>query len=414
MITSVKTLLDSGTVWKVAGRTWTPEMVALQIFLALKESVEKRRGADELKEAVVAVPIGFSAGKRAALRRAARMAGIEIKGFISEPTAAMFCHYGDLGHHTRLAVFDWGGGTLDISVLENRNGRVKELATAGLKLGGDDIDRLMAERVHSKVAGRRGKAIPFDEMPPPARDKMLAACEQAKKDFTWDDRVEISILDYGALGNVHLSLDIESFSAWIRPAIDRAIQCFEDCIRQAGLNLAGLDCILMVGGSVNFRPLSERVAEIWEGKEVYPEDSDWSVARGAASLSVRPGGHLLAQTIGVTMSDGSLYPLLREGDTVEPGDCTPATFALVEDEPAANFIFADDRGNTLGYMNVPTFGFFREKIEVRPRIDENLVLHVRTRNLNKSSRTAREWCYESLRMDYQLPVTGLEVAEDEP
>ncbi|MGB9804131.1 Hsp70 family protein, partial [Desulfofundulus sp.] len=102
VITSVKTLLDSGTIWNIAGRTWTPEMVAAQVFLALKDRVRKRTGEDLLKEALVAIPVGFPAGKRVALREAARLAGIEIKSFISEPTAALFCHYKEVGHYTRI------------------------------------------------------------------------------------------------------------------------------------------------------------------------------------------------------------------------------------------------------------------------------------------------------------------------
>jgi molecular chaperone DnaK len=413
VITSVKTLLDSGTIWNIAGRTWTPEMVAAQVFLALKDRVRKRIGEDLLKEAVVAVPVGFPAGKRVALREAARLAGIEIKSFISEPTAALFCHYGEVGHYTRIGVFDWGGGTLDVSVIENRNGRVKELATAGLNVAGDYIDRLMAEWMHGRIIKKMGLQVSFNEMPPEARDKMLAACEQAKRDLTWDERAEIQFVNYGEIEYVHESINFDDFSGLITPVVDQAVHCFENCIRQAGMSITQLDCILMVGGSVNLRPLSERIAKSWNGKEVYPPDSDWSVARGAARLSVCPGKHLLAQTVGIIMSDGSLYPLLKEGQPVALEECTSATFALVEDEPAANLVFSDGEERVLGYLNVPAFGFFREKIEVSAQIDRDLILRVKARSLNRTARTTREWHYNALRVDYQLPVTRIEVTDDE-
>ncbi|WP_353733676.1 Hsp70 family protein [Syntrophothermus sp.] len=413
VIPSVKTFLASDRVWNIAGRTWTPEMVASRIFHALKGIVKKRMGSDELKEAVVAVPVGFSASKRAALREAARIAGIEIKSFVSEPTAALFRHYSEIGHYTRIGVFDWGGGTLDVSIIENRNGRVRELATGGLNIGGDCIDRLMAEMVHSRIARNMNKKISFDQMSPVDRDKMLAACERAKIDLTWDDLVEIRILNYGPLGEVNESINLENFTRLIMPQVDRAIQCFENCVQRAGMSLAQLDCVLMVGGSVNLRPFNERVARLWEGKEFYPQDSDWSVASGAASLCAHPDGHLLAQTVGLVMSDGSLYPLMKKGEHAVTENPVTSIFALVEDEPAANLIFADDEGNTLGYINVPAFGFFREKIEVKAQIDRDLILHIQARSMNRSSRTTQKWHYDSLRMDYQLPVDRLEVEEDE-
>lgn len=413
VISSVKSFLASDIVWSIAGRTWTPEMVASRIFQALKDIVKKRIGSDELKEAVVAVPVGYSAGKRTALRKAARDAGIKIKSFVSEPTAALFRHYEEIGHYTRIGVFDWGGGTLDVSIIENRNGRVKELATGGLNIGGDYIDHLMAEHIHNQIVRNKQQKISFEQMSPAARDKMLTLCEQAKRDLTWDDMAEIRIQNYGPLGDVCWTISLESFSKLIMPVVEKAIECFEGCVRQAGMSLTQLGCILMVGGSVNLRPFSKRVALMWEGKEFYPQDSDWSVACGAASLSAHPDGHRLAQTVGLVMADGSLYPLLMEGEPAITNKPIVATFALVEDEPAANLIFADGRGNMFGYLNVPAFGFFREKIDVQAQIDRDLILHIQARSMNRSSRTTRNWHYDSLMMEYQLPINMLEVEEDE-
>ena len=413
VIASVKPLLDTGKAWNIAGRAWTPEDVAAQIFLALKDRVRKKTGEDLLKEAVVAIPVGFPAGKRASLRKAAALAGIDIKTFVSEPTAALFCHYEETGHYTRIGVFDWGGGTLDVSVIENKSGRIKELATAGLNLAGDHIDRRLAEWMHAEIIRKTNQKISFDEMPAAARDKMLAACEQAKRDLTWDERAEIQMVDYGEVEYVYESIDYETFSELVSPFIDRAVRCFEDCIRQAATSITDLDCILMVGGSANLKPLTEKIADSWKGKEFYPADSDWSVARGAAGLSMSPGKHLLAQNVGVIMSDGTLYPLLQEGMPVEEQKFTSATFAMVEDDPTASLIFSDGENRILGHLSVPAFGFFKEKIQVDARIDRNLVLKIQARSLNRSTRTLREWQYSALRVDYLLPVTQLEVTDVE-
>ncbi|MHB8183706.1 MAG: Hsp70 family protein [Candidatus Desulforudaceae bacterium] len=415
VINSIKTLLCSDKVWSIAGQSWTPEVVAAQVFRALRERVEKRTGRDALRRAVVAIPVGFPAEKRVALQNAARTAGIEVTSFVSEPTAALFCHYDEVGHNTSIGVFDWGGGTLDVSVIENRNGRVKELSTSGMDVAGDYIDRIMAEWIHRRIVKNGGAtlSLSFDEMPPDARDKMLAACEQAKRDLTWDEMSEVRFLNYGRMGDVHETIDSQSFSKLINPVVEKALDCFNSCVHQAGLSVTQLDCILMVGGSINLRPLSDRIASICNGKELYPADSDWSVATGAASLSIRPGQHFSAQTVGVTMSDGSLYPLLNAGELIETQETIPATFAMTEDELAANLVFSDEEGRLLGYLNVPAFGFFREKIEVRARIDKSLILSVEARSLNRSARTTRQWRYSGLRVDYQLPVTLLEMADDE-
>jgi molecular chaperone DnaK len=413
VIPSVKTLLASDVTWQIAGRTWTPEMVASRVFAALKERVKKRTGSDLLKEAVVAVPVGFPSRKRQALREAARLAGVAIKSFISEPTAALFYHYEQAGHFTSIGVFDWGGGTLDVSVIENRNGRIRELATAGVDTAGDYIDRLLAEWLHGRIARKHGYQVAFSEMPPEARDKMLVACEQAKRDLSYDDRTEIQLVNYGDIEYVQDSIDYESFSRLVMPVVDRALQCFESCVQQAGKSITGLDGILMVGGSVNLRPLGERIAERWQGKEIYPADAEWSVAGGAACLSLHPGEYLPAQTVGLVLSDGSIYPLVPEGKPVKLREWVEASFALVEDDPAASLVFSDGEGRILGYLNVPAFGFFREKILVSAQVDPDQILRIRARSTSRSEEMAEEWCYSSLRLDYRLPVNRKVVVDDE-
>lgn len=413
VITSVKRLLDSGQAWHIAGQSWQPEDVAGVVFGGLKESVIKRTGQDLLKEAVVAVPVGFSSGKRAALRRAAASRGINIESYVSEPTAALFHNYDEIGYCTRVGVFDWGGGTLDVSVIENRNGRVVELATDCIELAGDHIDRRMAEWMHARIAKKVQMQLSIDEMPAADRDKLLTACEQAKRELAWDDRIELQLLSYGDIEYVRESIDYETFALLIQPFIDRACGCFEDCVRRAGSNITDLDCIIMVGGSVNLRPLGEMIADSWEGKEYYPQESEWSVATGAASLSANPGEHLMAQSVGVVMSDGTNYPLVEAGKPLEEQMNSSAVFALVEEDPTACLVFADDRNNILGHMNVPAFGFFEEKIIINTNIDKDFILHVQAVSTNRSENTVRYWQCSDLRVNYCLPEMLTEVVKNE-
>lgn len=121
-ISSVKSILDSDWTQDIAGKTWTTTDVASEVFKTLKANVAERTGVD-MKRATVAIPIGFISEKRERLRKAAASAGIEIESFISEPTAAFFANYEALKSCSTIAVFDWGGGTLDVSIIQNSNGR---------------------------------------------------------------------------------------------------------------------------------------------------------------------------------------------------------------------------------------------------------------------------------------------------
>ena len=137
-ISSVKTSLDSEKKKIIAGREWSNTDIATEVFQTLKRSVWDRTGI-EMEEATVAIPIGFSSEKRIKLRQAAENAGIRIRSFVSESTAAFFANYNELKSSSLVAIFDWGGGTLDISVLRHNDGKVSELATVGLEIAGDYI-----------------------------------------------------------------------------------------------------------------------------------------------------------------------------------------------------------------------------------------------------------------------------------
>lgn len=403
VITSVKTYLGTDKTWYIAGKIWTPEMVAAEIFRGLRNQMTATVGkTTEINEAVVAVPVGFASNKRADLRRAAKRAGLEIKTFVSEPTAAFVRHIDEIGGYNRVGVLDWGGGTLDVSILENNKRLIKELATGGEYLGGDNIDLKVALWAHNQIINKNKVSISFDEMTPVAKDMLIARAERAKKDLAVRDVVDIVLNKYGELGPCRVSLDIATFSSIIENEIERAINCFEETLRRARISMKELGCILMVGGSVNLRPFINKVEDRWDCLKVYSEDSDWSVARGVATLSINPGQYQLAETIGVIMADDSFYPLIKEGSAV---DHIPSSFsfALVEDSNTANIIFSDGNRRILGFMHVPSFGFFKEKINIQSFIDKDLVLKVEARSQHRSERYIEEWNYPGPRLLFKLP-----------
>src|SRR6185295_19581695 len=143
-----------------------------EIIKELRRSIRERLAPGEqlMKSAVFSIPIGCSMAKRKALRRAAQLAEIEIISFISEPTAALCRHFNEVRHWSKVAVFDWGGGTLDIAIVEIRDDVVTEIATFGKHFGGDDLDYKLAEYLHNQIMLQRGSNIPYAAVEPKFRD----------------------------------------------------------------------------------------------------------------------------------------------------------------------------------------------------------------------------------------------------
>lgn len=259
-ISSVKTALDSEQVKTIAGRDWSAVDVASEVFKYLKTNVHNRTGI-EMEEATAAIPVGFSATKRAKLREAAKKAGIHIRSFISEPTAAFFANYDELKSSSLVAIFDWGGGTLDVSILQHVNGKVSELATVGRDIAGDYIDDKIAKRIHAKIARKKGIEMAFADMPSSAQDMMRVRAERAKRMLGDDDTATISINNYGVYGACRETLEYDWFADIVDPEVTMAMGCLEEAIRQSGVGIANIDRIVMVGGSSNLRPLLEKMDE---------------------------------------------------------------------------------------------------------------------------------------------------------
>jgi len=372
---SIKSVIDGKETWEIAGKTWTPEDIASEIFKALKTRVE-RGTTSTIDEAVVAVPNGFTAEKKKHLRNAAAKAGIKVKMFISEPTAAFCSNYNELKSCSNVAVFDWGGGTLDVTILKVENGNIHEMASAGMQFAGDDIDRKLAQKMHARFMRGKTPSISFDELDPITKDKLLTQCERAKCDFEDEDIVSISIMKYGNYGPVRDSIDYDHFSLILEDDVNNAILCLKEAIMKAGLNAASLDCILCVGGSSKLRPLKEKLFELYgEDMVYYPERVMWDIAKGAAISSSRSSTFCSNQEIGVLLSNGELFPILKKG---QPLPCVEfeTNFAIVDDERYAKFVitdskFEDKRTFTQTLLHL-TRGFLGEHFILKCYVDQDL------------------------------------------
>lgn len=403
--TSIKSIIDSDRTWTIAGRSWTAEDIAAEIFKALKGRIECK-GDNVVEEAVLAVPVGFSSVKKEHLRRAAQKAGIHIKMFVSEPTAAFCSNYSFLKECRYVAVFDWGGGTLDVAVLKIENGKVHELSTEGMQLAGNDIDQKLAAKMHARFMRGKAPAISFEELDPLTKDQLLLKCEKSKCDFCDEDIMQISLNKYGEYGPVREAIDYEFFALLIEPEISAALDCLERAIKKANLNSVNLDKILCVGGSSKLRPFRERLENIYgEDLLLYPDKVMWDIAKGAAMIATRPGQYYLDKSIGMLLSDGAYFPLLRAGQKI-PCEELQLSFGVVEGEKEAHFIFTDDErmANKTFSENfvLPMRGFADEYIRLSCYIDSNFIFKLRVGSSRTPQNRYRVWSYDKLKICYQI------------
>ena len=408
-ITSVKSLLDQNWSKIIAGKKWTPVEVAAEVFKGLQENVHERTGI-AMDEAVVAIPVGLSARKRSMLRSAAALAGIKITSFISEPTAAFFANYNDIRNDNTVAVFDWGGGTLDVSVLKHYEGKILELATGGQPEAGDVIDLKIAEKVHARIARKKKINIAFEDMSPINRDMMLVRAERAKRAMYDDDTATISINNYGEFGAVRETLDYDWFAEIIDANVENAIACFDKVVSESGVGIGNIDRIIMVGGSSNLRPLIEKLDSRFGEKLYFPEETMWNVGMGAAMLSATPGAYYSNQKIGVRLSDNSLFTLLREDERIQNWK-GKHHFGIIDSNKEARFIFAgskdlDDDETRFVTLQIPAYRFLQEQIILEANVDDDLVFNVTASSTMRTNEYNRIWKYERLKCYYQLPKEG--------
>lgn len=405
-ISSVKTVLDSEQIKEIAGKKWSVVDIATEVFRCLKNNVMDRTGM-LMEDATVAIPVGFSSGKRARLRQAAKNAGINIRSFISEPTAAFFANYNELKSSSLVAVFDWGGGTLDVSVLQHMNGMVTELSATGRNIAGDDIDQKIAQRIHAKIARKKGKEISFFDMPSSAQDMMRVRAERAKRLLADDDTAAIYINHYGPYGACRETLEYDWFADIVAPEVEMAMECLEEAIHQSGVGITNIDRIVMVGGSSNLRPLLDKMEEKYGDKLYFPEETMWNVGQGAAMLAMTPGEYYSSQSIGVVLSDQSYYELLSPNTPVK-GWRASCNFGIVDSSREARFIFGgspdiDSSPDRYKTLTVPAYRFLQEQITLETSIDTNMVFNAVACSNMRPKELRGLWEYTQLKCYYKLP-----------
>ncbi|MBI4577575.1 MAG: molecular chaperone DnaK, partial [Planctomycetes bacterium] len=270
---------------RVRGKEHTPPEISAMILQSLKETAENYLG-EPVTEAVITVPAYFNDGQRQATKDAGRVAGLEVKRIINEPTAAALAYGLDKKKDEKIAVFDLGGGTFDISVLEVGDNVVEVKATNGdTHLGGDDFDDVLINTVADEFRKETGVVLRKDQM---ALQRLKEACEKAKCELSSSSQTDINLPFITALpdrGPLHMNktLTRARFDQLTEHLVERCRGPVVQCLKDAGLKPSEIDEVVLVGGSTRTPAVQAFVKALFGGKE--PNRSvnpDEVVAVGAA------------------------------------------------------------------------------------------------------------------------------------
>lgn len=283
-ITSIKTHMGTDYKVNIDGKSYTPQEISAIILQKLKSDAESYLG-QTVTEAVITVPAYFTDAQRQATKDAGRIAGLDVKRIINEPTAAALAYGMDkLDQEKKILVFDLGGGTFDVSILEIGDGTFEVLATAGNnRLGGDDFDQIVIDYLADEFKKAEGVDLRNDNM---ALQRLKEAAEKAKKELssTMNSNINLPFITATAEGPKHLNIDLSraKFEELTRGLVEKTMEPTKRALQDAGLSTGDIDDVLLVGGSTRIPAVQEAVKK-FIGKEPHKGiNPDECVAAGAS------------------------------------------------------------------------------------------------------------------------------------
>jgi molecular chaperone DnaK len=397
---------------QIGDQQFTPQEISAKVLRKLKEAAESYLG-HRVSKAVITVPAYFNDAQRQATKDAGQIAGLEVARIINEPTAAALAYGLDKSKDQKIVVFDLGGGTFDVSVLEvahNNDGEsagkiFEVISTNGdTHLGGDDFDQAMLNHVASMFQRDNGIDLRKDPM---SLQRLQEACEKAKKELSTLPQTDINLpfITADASGPKHLLTTItrSTFEGLIDPMIDRCRQPVLQALKDAKLNPSEIDEVVLVGGSTRVPKVRELVKEIF-GKEPHQGvNADEVVAVGAAIqgsvLSGERKDVLLLDVTPLTLgieTEGGILTALIERNTTIPVE-KKQTFSTAADSQTAVTVSVYQGERKMAIHNRVLGQFNLEGIDAAPRgvpqievkfdIDQNGILNVSAKDL-KSGKQA--------------------------
>jgi molecular chaperone DnaK len=316
---------NGDAVFEIDGKIVTPEEVGAQVLIKMKETAEAYLG-EKITEAVITVPAYFNDSQRLSTKDAGRIAGLDVKRIIPEPTAAALAYGLDKGGDKKIAVFDLGGGTFDISIMEIGEGVFEVLSTNGdTHLGGDDFDNAILHWLLDEFKKEHGIDLSKDKM---ALQRLRDAAEKAKIELSGTQTTEINqpFITMDASGPKHLQMSLTraKLESLTHDLIERTVEPCVKALKDADVTGSQINEVILVGGMTRMPAVERKVKEIF-GKEPHKGvNPDEVVAVGAAIQGGVLGGEVkdvllldvIPLTLGIETLGGVLTPLVERNTTI--------------------------------------------------------------------------------------------------
>ena len=294
-VSSIKRKMGEDTRVTIDGRQYSPQEISAQILQKLKSDAEAYLG-EPVTEAVITVPAYFNDAQRQATKDAGRIAGLNVRRIINEPTAAALAYGLDNGRTQKVMVYDLGGGTFDVSLIQIGDGVVQVLATCGDNhLGGDDFDDRVADWLLKQFSGQYGIDLSGDMV---AMQRIREEAEKGKKELSSARSTDINLpfITTGPQGPLHLqaTLTRAEFDAMTADLVERTALPVKNALGDAGLAANDLDQVLLVGGSTRIPAVQAKVMRMIDLEPSKSLNPDECVALGAAVQAGRLGGEMIS------------------------------------------------------------------------------------------------------------------------